>query len=335
MIFLDAGPFIKQAIESVVAQSFQDWELILIDDGSTDSSSEIARRFHQQCPERIRYLEHTAHASLGTAASRNLGLERARGEFVTFLDADDLYLPHRLEHHVQILREMPELGVVQSDHVRWHTWTAAGRDHSLYLHRFQPTLDDSVCRPPLALMMFLAVPQLLPGICDVTVRRSLALSVGGFEGRFRVLFEDQSFISKLYLEQQVYLLPTVHAVYRRHAKSSTFKADGRSVRRAWKSDLEVSGDAYREWSRAYVENSSIDSQSLQKTLSVLNGPTGGGPLFARRIVKHTIWLIRTAALNLGAVNVYRWMLVREHRLSLRLTRAQYLRLCAKIVDDRI
>ena len=77
VIFLNAADFLQEAIDSVLAQSYKDWELLLVDDRSNDGSSEIAKTFASRNPLRIHYLEHEAHRNLGMSATRNLGLRHA------------------------------------------------------------------------------------------------------------------------------------------------------------------------------------------------------------------------------------------------------------------
>src|SRR5215470_3934185 len=96
-IFLNAERFIEGALESVFAQTYESWELLLVDDGSTDGSTAIARRFADRNPERVRYIEHAGHVNRGMSASRNAGACAARGIYVAFLDADDVWLSHKLE----------------------------------------------------------------------------------------------------------------------------------------------------------------------------------------------------------------------------------------------
>jgi len=107
IIFLNERRFMEEAIQSVFEQTYNDWELILVDDGSNDRSSDIARGYASRYPERIRYLEHPEHENRGMSASRNLGLEHGRGEFVALLDADDVWLPHKLERQVEVLAQHP------------------------------------------------------------------------------------------------------------------------------------------------------------------------------------------------------------------------------------
>ena len=75
----NAGPYLADAIESVRAQQYREWELLLVDDGSTDGSGAIAQRYADAERDRITLLRHPDHASHGASASRNLGLARARG----------------------------------------------------------------------------------------------------------------------------------------------------------------------------------------------------------------------------------------------------------------
>ena len=95
--FLDEETFLGEAVESVLAQTMERWELLLVDDGSSDRSISIARQYEAAHPDRIRYLQHPGHVSRGLATSRALGLEHARGRYVSFLDADDWILPTHLE----------------------------------------------------------------------------------------------------------------------------------------------------------------------------------------------------------------------------------------------
>src|SRR5205085_967833 len=110
--FLNAGPFIEETIESVRAQTYAEWELLLADDGSTDSSTATAKRYAEGYSNRVRYLEHAGHVNRGLSATRNLGIRHSRGHLIAFLDADDVWLPHKLERQVAILNSQPEAAMV-------------------------------------------------------------------------------------------------------------------------------------------------------------------------------------------------------------------------------
>ena len=108
--FFNEERFLAEAVDSVYAQTFHDWELLLIDDGSSDRSSDIARGYAEHDPARVRYLEHPGHANRGAGASRNVGVHAARGEWVAFLDGDDIWLPERLERSVALAAGAPGCG---------------------------------------------------------------------------------------------------------------------------------------------------------------------------------------------------------------------------------
>ena len=102
IIFFNEERFLAEAVASVYAQTYHDWELLLVDDGSSDRSSEIARGYVERDPARVRYLQHPGHVNRGQGAARNLGVRAAQGEWVAFLDGDDVWLPERLERSVAL-----------------------------------------------------------------------------------------------------------------------------------------------------------------------------------------------------------------------------------------
>jgi glycosyltransferase involved in cell wall biosynthesis len=85
VIFLNGETYLKEAIESILAQTYGHWELLLVDDGSTDHSMAIAQQYAQQNPGKVRYLEHEGHQNRGMSATRNLGIANSKGEFIAFL----------------------------------------------------------------------------------------------------------------------------------------------------------------------------------------------------------------------------------------------------------
>jgi len=88
----NAEPFLREALDSVLAQDYEPFEVIVVDDGSTDGSGTIARSY----PE-VRYLR---QENQGPAVARNAGIAAAQGEFLAFFDADDVMLPNKLSVQV-------------------------------------------------------------------------------------------------------------------------------------------------------------------------------------------------------------------------------------------
>lgn len=105
----NAEKYVAQAIESVLAQSCPDWQLVIVDDGSTDRTGAIAAQFRDARITLVR------QANGGEAAARNTALGHARGKYLAFLDADDLYLPEHLDACLAFLRGHPQYEGVYSD----------------------------------------------------------------------------------------------------------------------------------------------------------------------------------------------------------------------------
>ena len=97
---------IDKAIKSVLNQTYQDFEIIVVDDGSTDNTNEVLKNFTDS---RIHYIFHTSN--LGVSAARNTGIKTSQGEYIALLDSDDDWLPEKLDKQVDVLQnESSEVG---------------------------------------------------------------------------------------------------------------------------------------------------------------------------------------------------------------------------------
>lgn len=193
IIFLNAGEkFFIEAIESVFAQTYDSWELLLVDDGSTDESTTIALGYAQQYPDKVRYLEHESHQNLGMSATRNLGIRHSKGEYIGLLDADDVWLPQKLEKQVAILETQPEAGMVCGPTQYWYSWTRNSEDTLRDSMREIGNLvePNRLYQPPTLLGLLLQNKINAPATCGVLLRRELFEKIGGFEETFRGMFED-------------------------------------------------------------------------------------------------------------------------------------------------
>lgn len=95
----NTGRYIAESIQSVLAQTYTNWELIIVDDCSTDNTDEVIANF---CDKRIRYLQNTQNS--GAALTRNRALREANGEWIAFLDSDDIWLPEKLEKQIEFMK---------------------------------------------------------------------------------------------------------------------------------------------------------------------------------------------------------------------------------------
>ena len=149
--------FLSAALDSVFAQDYRPIEVIVVDDGSTDRTAEIARGY----PE----ARHIYQANQGPGATRNTGIAAARGEFIAFLDADDIWLPNKLIAQVSYLLEHPQVGYVIT---RMHALLEADVEWPASLNRKHYSKDPP-CFLPSALL----------------VRRRVFNEIGVFDSHFR------------------------------------------------------------------------------------------------------------------------------------------------------
>lgn len=244
--FLNAGPFIEESINSVLAQTYDDWELLLVDDGSTDASTGIALRYAAAHPDKVRYLSHERRQNRGASASRNLAARHARGEYLAFLDADDVYLPRKLEVKVPILDAHPQVAMLYAATEYWYSWSGrredAGRDWVWRKYGAEP---DAVIEPPQLLVRFLEDGGTVPCMGGVLVRRAAVERVGGWEESFQRICTDQVFHAKLCLSVPVMIVDVCLDRYRQHENSSC-----QTVARA--GQLNAAFDTYLTWLESYV-----------------------------------------------------------------------------------
>ncbi|WP_435242723.1 glycosyltransferase family 2 protein [Streptomyces cucumeris] len=109
----DYARYLPEAVSSILAQTFQDWELLIVDDGSTDDTAEVARSLIARHPDRrIRLVQ---RANGGVSAARNTGIEAAAGRYILPLDADDVIAPTMLEKTVAVLDGNPGIAIASTD----------------------------------------------------------------------------------------------------------------------------------------------------------------------------------------------------------------------------
>jgi len=120
---------VEVALRSILEQSFKKFELIIIDDGSTDQTKEMIKTYKDR---RIYYLYQENH---GVAHARNRGLEQARGQFVAFLDSDDRWVPQKLERVFEYIQEYPDIKVFHTE----EKWYKAGKIHNPKKKHQKPT----------------------------------------------------------------------------------------------------------------------------------------------------------------------------------------------------
>lgn len=258
LIFFNEQRFLPEAVASVFAQTFDSWELLLVDDGSSDESSAMARAYAQAHPDRVRYLEHPDHANRGMSATRNLGITSARGQYLSFLDADDVWLPRKLEQQVALIQTHPRAAMVVGLTQWWYGWTGTVADARLdFVQRLNVPMDQ-VVEPPALLIAFLL--DEFASIADILVTRESVMAVGGYEATFRGMYEDQAFHAKICAAYPIYISHQTWYRYRQHPDSCVAQAAAAGAK------LAVRG-IYLAWLDRYLTESGSRHAALQQVLN--------------------------------------------------------------------
>lgn len=209
--------YIREAIDSILQQSFTDWELLIVDDASTDGTTDIVRSYERSLPDKVRLLFHHDGQNHGIGASRNRALGEARGGYIAFLDADDIWLPDKLSEQVAIMAADQALGMVYGRTLIWHSWDgSAGRKDFYYPLGVKP---DARYEPPKLFKLLLENKAQTPTTCNALMRAELFARLGGFETSFRLMFEDQTFFAKALVFAPAYVASQTWAKYRQHSRS--------------------------------------------------------------------------------------------------------------------
>lgn len=215
----NGGDYLRQAVESVLAQTYRDFELLVVDDGSSDGSTEAL-----PADPRIRVLRN--EHNVGQIPSLNRGLEEARGEYVARLDHDDVCLPHRLERQVELLDSSPEVALAA-------TWVDIVDTNGRLWAPARPVVDSfsEFAAMIVSGQVTLVHPSLM-------FRRGAVVDVGGFDASLNAS-EDQDLYRKLVLARQdARVIRETLLRYRRHDQQMTvsksaavWESDGRSYDR--------------------------------------------------------------------------------------------------------
>ena len=223
----DGARFLEPALRSVLTQSYRDFELIVIDDGSTDDTSEILERIAAEDP-RVRTV-HQPHA--GLTRSLNTGLGLARGALVARQDADDISLPHRFADQVRFLQARPEHLVVGT---RYETIDETGK----VKRRHRPPLLDFRIRLQLLTANALAHSS-------VMFRREVILELGGYDESFTTA-QDYELWCRVAMRGRLANLRRIGLQRRRHTESiSSMHAEAQRAAR------DLIRDRYRRALRSF------------------------------------------------------------------------------------
>ena len=265
IIFYNEAAFLAEAIESAIAQTYQNWELLLVDDGSTDHSAAIARSYAQRYPK-VRYLTHPNRENRGMSAARNLGVTQAKGDYISYLDGDDVWELGKLAAQVELMATHPEAAMVYGPLIDWYSWRpGTAWPDGLYgtgkkgVHPYQNT----VVEPPNLLTLFLNDEEFIPS--GGLIKRAALLdsqqdTKGCYEEAFRGGYSDAVAFVKLCLRFPVFVSSHSGYKYRQHPHSSTAV----SLLNGEELAEEI---VYLNWVNAYLSTQPNLSPAVEQALS--------------------------------------------------------------------
>jgi glycosyltransferase involved in cell wall biosynthesis len=196
------GRFINSAIESVLAQTFPIYEIIVVDDGSTDETEEIVKKFG----DKVRYIK---QKNSGVCAARNNGVANSSGDFIAFLDADDIWLPEKTEKQITKFQENAEIGLVSCGKREFDS--ESGETTAFLLDGKEGWVADD--------LLLFEVPTINVSGGAIMVSRQAFDEVGGFDVNL-IVAEDWDFCYRIARKFQVGFVPEVMVDYRIHGKNS-------------------------------------------------------------------------------------------------------------------
>ena len=255
--------FLPEAIASVLAQSYSNWEYWIVNDGSTDGTAGSALQAAAMHPDRIHYLQHPDGRNHGGCTSRNLALFQARGRYIAILDSDDAWLPHKLDEQVALALDYPEAGFIHGRSEYWYDWSGDPKDSGKNeVPPFAP--GDRLYHPPELLRTSCPLGDCAPPCpSDMLINRELFCRLGGFETAFdrHFAFEDQAFLVKLYLATPAYVSSRVWDRYRVHGKSCCVEAERTG-------QIEQTRRVYYDWLREYLLARNVTDADLWRRWSL-------------------------------------------------------------------
>ncbi len=204
--------FLRQAVDSVLAQRYRPLQVIAVDDGSTDKSLAILQSYGEQ-------IEVFRQPNAGSAVARNKGIEESNGEFIAFLDADDVWHPDKTSIQIAHLTEHPDAGVVYANLLK--TADAGGQEIDRFL--LQP-IDEAIEIDPTGSGWLYTdlIRESGPHTSSVIIRRSLIEKIGMFDRQFRK-GQDYDYWIRASRETEFHQLTPRLSVYRIHKEGITGK----------------------------------------------------------------------------------------------------------------
>jgi glycosyltransferase involved in cell wall biosynthesis len=256
--------FLEKAIESINAQTYRNYEIIVVNDNPDDKS-----RIDNLCSKFEKLIViHSSHTKGGNAA-RNLGILKSKGELIAFLDDDDLWLPEKLDKHLQAHKKYPDAGVIFSD--------------CLYIYNNPLITDNATCyRVPADIIKAMRKVKFCPATTSmVSIRRECVERSGLFDENL-VSFQDWDYWFRIAHNFRFIYVPIILVHFRQHLGRRTSQNEENRLKglkqicSKWEKEIDIK-IFFRSWIRIIYYNSSLNAllggdkfAAFKKSLKLLN-----------------------------------------------------------------
>jgi len=206
--------YIEATLESVLAQTFQDFEIIVVDDGSVDNTRSIVGNLQKKNPDRFHYV---FQENKGVASARNKGISIAKGKYISFLDSDDIWYPNKMQLQIKVFESSPEVGLVYS------SYSLFGDDNIIVpnaLAREFDVLPEGYVLSELLLRCFISSST-------VMIKKEILLEMDGFN-EMLAIGEDYNLWLRVAKKYPVKGLFDVLSKYRQH-DGNIMKSDSKNI----------------------------------------------------------------------------------------------------------
>jgi glycosyltransferase involved in cell wall biosynthesis len=254
--------YLPECLDSLLNQTYQDFEVLIIDDGSTDNSLEICQKY---VADDVRFRLMRLESNQGLTYARHVGLRESKGKYIAILDADDLATPSRLQRQVEYLEAHPDVILLGS------YYSIVDEEGQIHRRRKKVPTNDIEIRWKLTF-----------GNClihsTIIYRREAALKCGGYDLNIK-RGEDIELHSKLIAYGKAAVLPEVLACWRSHKKSMTKSVDAREMEKYYvrvvQNAIKLHTSQHVEYNTAYsaffnTSNPAVNSIAFYKSLLVLD-----------------------------------------------------------------
>jgi len=214
----NSGKYLSECIDSILFQDYTDFEIIIVNDCSSDNTLQIARDYAKK-DKRIQITGTSDVQSMGASYARNKGFEISKGEYVVFLDSDDIWLPTSLKRLVNLIEKHSEAGWVIGNCIYFEDFRYNLNSYQYSKYNF----DEGLYQKQELILKFVQNFNQTPSQGAAIIKREVVKKIKGWENEFKMNYTDQAFYFKILCETKTLVTYDYFLLYRYHEESASLK----------------------------------------------------------------------------------------------------------------